>query len=315
MFPILISAVFWQKVIATEPKIISKKIINSEFRVKNSQHVYKTENVAIELNKEFWKKYAKKKIFRGSRKTVSRPVQEQVVKNNQTILIIAPHPDDEILCCTNVISENIAAGGNVKIIYVTDGGAHSKDDSHISQQYAQRRRTESSLAARRLGLGLDDLFFLGFPDGSLDKLSNKPLQSDFTAQDSTSRNTFFPKTKYTYHNLKSALETIITEIGPNEIYLPSTADEHPDHQAVGALVKDILRKNDNLAITGLEYLVHSQTNECGKKTDLRKADTKKLSLIRIFTSQFHTKQHKNFLEQFAVIPENFEAILERFAKK
>ncbi len=315
MISTFITAIFWQEVVNAEISPSPQKEPTSEFRIKNPQYVYKTKNVQMELNKEFWKKYAKKRIFRGSKKNINPPLKEKVIEDKKTTLIIAPHPDDEILCCANTISKKIAEGQNVKIIYVTNGGAHSKDDNILSQEYARRRRAESSVAALRLGLSIDDLFFLEFPDGFLDKLSSKPLRSEFTNQNSTPRTAFFPNAKYTDYNLEAALKTIITKTSPDEIYLPSVEDAHPDHQAVGIVVKNILQNNQELTASGFEYLVHTQTNECGETAHLKNANTKKLSLIRLFTSQFHTRQHKNFLEQFAALPEIFEEILQKFAKK
>ncbi len=315
MIPILLSAVFWQQVVATEQANLKQaKKPSSEFCIKNPQYIYKTKGARMALNKEYWKKYAKTKAATLRRSSSSRP-KITVKNNNKTTIIIAPHPDDEILCCTNTISEKIANGENVKIIYITDGDARSLEDTNLSQEYGQARRDESFLAAIKLGLSTDDLFFLGFPDGSLDKLSAKPLRSKFTGQISTPRNTFFPNTKYTKQNLKHALETIITKVSPAEIYLPSTLDAHLDHKAVGLLVREILRNNPEINSQGLEYLVHTESNELAVKANLKKADTKKLSFIRLFSSQFHTSHHRNFMEQFAAIPEVFEAILQRFAKK
>ena len=41
----------------------------------------------------------------------------------KTILIVAPHPDDETLCCAGVISAALASGNTVKVVVVTNGDA------------------------------------------------------------------------------------------------------------------------------------------------------------------------------------------------
>ncbi len=79
-------------------------------------------------------------------------------------VIVAPHPDDETLGCGGVASKKIAAGADVRFVFVTDGAA---SHAHALGADALRRaRAREALdAAARLGAGADRVAFLNVPDG------------------------------------------------------------------------------------------------------------------------------------------------------
>ncbi len=79
-------------------------------------------------------------------------------------VVIAPHPDDETLGCGGVIYKKIAAGAEVRFVFVTDGSASHKMEA--GPDALRRLRAEEALeAARRLGVGADRVTFLNIPDG------------------------------------------------------------------------------------------------------------------------------------------------------
>ena len=44
-----------------------------------------------------------------------------------SLLVVAPHPDDELLCCAGVIQRVVQSGGRVSIVWVTSGDASELD--------------------------------------------------------------------------------------------------------------------------------------------------------------------------------------------
>ena len=42
-------------------------------------------------------------------------------KKNERVLILAPHPDDEVIGCAGVIQQALKAGARVKVVYLTNG--------------------------------------------------------------------------------------------------------------------------------------------------------------------------------------------------
>ncbi len=232
------------------------------------------------------------------------PVQVQEVKiieEQKTTIIFAPHPDDEILCCSNKISNLLAQGEKVKVVILTDGDAHSDSNAKLSQFYGQKRRLESIKAARRLGLNDNDIYFLGFPDGYLSKLNGIPVTSKYTRRTQSPLGSYFAGTDFSRKNLKELISNIVATYSPDEVFIPSdTLDRHGDHIVTGQLVKEILREqNTNSQVS--EYFIHGRNFAA----EIGNTNQRKLNLIDIFQSQFHDENHRKFLEAFASIPELF----------
>jgi len=259
------------------------------------------------LNKSIGKlryksKLLQKKIQQPSyRNTTYRP---KILSKKYTF-IISPHPDDEILCCANKIQEKIQNGEKVKIIYFTDGGAYDGDLENI-KKYTQIRRQESEIATDLLGLKNSDRFFLGFPDGELEKLNNTiAIRSKYTGTNISSFNSYFRSTPFTLFHLKDRLKKIFSLYPPNEIIIPSNLDVHPDHKVAGEITKKVLSSFPLYSPKIFEYVVHTKGIDQQKFVAKKIIDPEKLSLIQIFQSQFHDTWHTNFMEQFAKIEESF----------
>lgn len=118
------------------------------------------------------------------------------VADYRRLMVLAPHPDDEIYGCGGLILLARAAGAEVTALVLTDGGAAS-----AGADLATRRREESGKAAELLG---HDVAFLDFPD--------RALRLDAA--------------------LIAALETWAERLAPDLVLAPSLTDPHPDHQAV-----------------------------------------------------------------------------------
>jgi LmbE family N-acetylglucosaminyl deacetylase len=81
---------------------------------------------------------------------------------NKTIVILAPHPDDEALCCAGVIQNALQQGNAVKIVVVTNG-----DSYYPGVPLGYQREAESVAGMAVLGLGEQDIIFMGYGDQSL----------------------------------------------------------------------------------------------------------------------------------------------------
>jgi LmbE family N-acetylglucosaminyl deacetylase len=81
------------------------------------------------------------------------------------LMVIAPHPDDEILGCGGLIALAHEAGAEVRVVAVTDGEA---SHPNRSEELRQCRPRESTRAMSRL-LGSPVAYDrLGHPDGGVD---------------------------------------------------------------------------------------------------------------------------------------------------
>src|SRR2546421_47119 len=85
----------------------------------------------------------------------------------RTIMVFAPHPDDETLIAAGRMRAAVTSGASVKVVVVTNG-----DQAGVSE--GLRREGESVAAAQVLGLTEQDVIFLGYPTLSMRDIYNAP---------------------------------------------------------------------------------------------------------------------------------------------
>lgn len=84
------------------------------------------------------------------------------------LVVIAPHPDDEVLACGGLMAMHQAQAGDVCVIAVTDGEAsHAASPSWPAQRLAATRRSESLAGLHHLGLRELAPIRLALPDGQV----------------------------------------------------------------------------------------------------------------------------------------------------
>jgi N-acetylglucosamine malate deacetylase 1 len=118
---------------------------------------------------------------------------------NNTILVIAPHPDDEVLGCGGIIKKLTLKNRNVFVLVVTRG----KTGMYTEEKIVSVRK--EALSAHHI-LGVKETRFLDFNAPELDLIS--------------------------ISELGSAIFNVISEFRPDTIYLPHKGDIHHDHKAV-----------------------------------------------------------------------------------
>lgn len=82
------------------------------------------------------------------------------------LVIVSPHPDDEVLACGGLVAMHAARGGQTAIVAVTDGEAsHRGDPAWPAPRLGGARRVERQLGLARLGMAADSITRLELPDG------------------------------------------------------------------------------------------------------------------------------------------------------
>lgn len=171
------------------------------------------------------------------------------VKDGANLLVIAPHPDDEVLAVGGLIQRVLAGNGRVAIVLITNGDgqylAPLAADGRISHNpiayitLGQRRQAETISALKQLGVGEASIYFLGYPDGRLQDLwlsswpTATPVTAPYTrASKSPYDNNYNPDAIYRGLDLSSDLTAILQEFQPDIVAIPHPLDTHPDHAAV-----------------------------------------------------------------------------------
>lgn len=131
---------------------------------------------------------------------------DALVPASLRLVVVAPHPDDEVLACGGLVFEHVARGGEVCVIGVTDGEAsHPDSEVWTRTTLAEQRRCESAAGLRLLGVAESQVVRLGFPDGLLARYAG-PLR-----------------------------EALGLCVRPDDVVVCTwQLDGHPDHEAVGA---------------------------------------------------------------------------------
>lgn len=93
---------------------------------------------------------------------------EDVVPSGRRLVVVAPHPDDEILACGALIALQVQAAQEVLVVYVTDGEAsHGRQGAAARRTLSQARQLESRQGLAVLGAGKEAALRLGVPDGDV----------------------------------------------------------------------------------------------------------------------------------------------------
>jgi LmbE family N-acetylglucosaminyl deacetylase len=125
------------------------------------------------------------------------------------------HPDDVDFGAAGTVAGWTARGIAVTYLIVTDGDAGGFDDGMTRAQMGALRRDEQRAAAACVGV--DDVRFLGYPDGMLEPTLG----------------------------LRRDIARVIRQVRPDRVVMPSPErnyerihPSHPDHRAVGAAALD-----------------------------------------------------------------------------
>jgi LmbE family N-acetylglucosaminyl deacetylase len=148
-----------------------------------------------------------------------------------TILIVAPHMDDEALACGGLIAL-LDDPARVHIVYATDGMKSPSPiipwRDEITPDLGEIRVRESAVAVGMLGVPEENLAFLRLPEARL-----------------------------TEHEaaLMDRLREHVRRIRPDHILIPFRYDRHPDHLAVHRALREARRHEGSVAVV-TEYFVY-----------------------------------------------------------
>lgn len=198
----------------------------------------------------------------------------------ETILIMVPHEDDEVLMCGGVIRASIKSGKKVKVVIATNG-----DYGDCSFNKGKRRIYESINALSLLGLQKEDIIFLGYADTGMSydlsfimNLYNCNDENKIFVSSCSEETYCIPDElkeykysrrgvhgKYNRRAFNEDIEDVIVEVMPNTIFVTSKDDIHGDHKGLYHFVVDSVKKliKENIILKPqiFEGLVHSPAGD------------------------------------------------------
>ena len=210
---------------------------------------------------------------------IDLPQEKQVSSPTWDLMVIAPHPDDETLGNAGVIMQALQEGKQVGIVVLTNGDSYPTAAAMItgvdqqkltSKHFVKLASTRQQYVTKALSLiefPLDNLHFLGYPDGGLDKIYNEP--DNIYHNILTGKSNTYKAHQIDYHSKKHGqtapytkasiiadLVNIIKTKQPKNIHVTSLTDGHGDHQAAFKFARDAAIKADYQGNLNT-YLIHS----------------------------------------------------------
>ena len=105
-------------------------------------------------------KFAVKTVFHSK---IGEEILTEPFKKGDNIVVITPHPDDDVLGCAGTLALAAKAGANIQVIYITNG-IHGTTDGAADKRLISIRKKEARTALKCLGK--IKTIFLGFDDGN-----------------------------------------------------------------------------------------------------------------------------------------------------
>ena len=134
------------------------------------------------------------------------------ISNNPRVLVLSPHPDDDVIGCGGTLAKCAKLGSHVKVVYMTDG---RYGNSNIPMQALINLRKMEARAGLKV-LGCDDAVFLDNPDMGL---------------------------RCSRENVDKLLH-IIKEFSPTAIFVPSLWEVPPDHLTTAKIASHVAKRLD-----------------------------------------------------------------------
>lgn len=188
----------------------------------------------------------------------------------QTILVIAAHPDDEVLGCGGTIKKLTKRGDEVCLCIVTK--AYTPD---WSRSFLEKRKIEIKNACKILGI--KRTFLLGFPTAKLDTIPQKKIND--------------------------SLYKVIRSINPTSVFLPFGGDLNIDHRIVFESGLVACRPVNNSSVRQLLVFEALSETEWGVSNfhptvyeDITETITDKLHAMEAYSSEVKQFPHPRSLE-------------------
>ena len=139
----------------------------------------------------------------------------QIELSDNTV-IIAPHPDDEVIGCAGLIQALVERNTPPHVIILTGGeGSHRGCCDISANEIIEARHQLTIKAAITLGLPLANIHCLHYPDGGVD-FANAETEK---------------------------LKELLEELSPKAIFLPHNGEGWNDHTRVLGIVKELTKSS------------------------------------------------------------------------
>ena len=188
---------------------------------------------------------------------------------HKRILVIAAHPDDELLGCGGTVALHAEAGDEVTSVIVCEGESLRYGEEGVGQQHHIQQAAEV--------LGVREVRSLKFPDQKLDT--------------------------FTLTDIITPLEKVVEEVRPNIVYSQFGADINRDHELLFKAVLVATRPMEEFIEGIYAFDTASSTEWAYPRTfipdtwvDISSTIQKKLDAMACYKSEVRPYPHPRSLE-------------------
>lgn len=183
---------------------------------------------------------------------------EPATLRGERLLVLAPHPDDEVIACGGLIALHLRERRPVRIVVATDGAQAGT---------AETRAEETIRGVSRLGNGTE-IEFLGYPDRSLSDDVGERLREQLLA------------------------------FRPDLILVPSPVEIHPDHLALSRAFCGLVQRDAalfaELAVAKIAFFEVSSTLRPNALVDISEVAEAKYAAIAEHASQLAIRDYTSY---------------------
>lgn len=177
-------------------------------------------------------------IYRYPSKMIGRELDLKNVRQDTDVLVIAAHPDDDVLGLGTTLYRHRLKGENIVVVFVTNGTNWKDESWRIKVIEAERRATirynEAVQALSLIGIPQENILCLGFPDGG----THRYLR--YLAKD---------------------IQMLLQKLNPKLIYVHCIEGGHSDHDMTSFVVKSICNKMNHIDV--FEWTEYHQKQPLG----------------------------------------------------
>lgn len=185
------------------------------------------------------------------------------VETSNRLLVLAPHPDDEVIGAGGLIQRVLARGGEVRVVFITSGESNPWPQRAEERRWRISEADRESWGARRRGEAIASLQTLGVPTEAATFLPFRDGQIANLARNLDPR-------------LTESLRTTMQEFRPTLLVCPSSQDLHSDHRAVAWYLHQAVRGLGEGAPEIVTYVVHGEGTPARIFASLRLSERERL---------------------------------------
>jgi len=143
------------------------------------------------------------------------------MSKSKKVLVVAAHPDDEILGCGGAMVRHAQDGDEVHVVFMADGVTSRSDNNRFEEIQVGDRYSAAECACKIVGA--QSPITLGFPDNKMDTIS--------------------------LLDITKVLEEVLGKLQPKIIYTHHAHDLNLDHQLTHQAVMTACRPQPNASVS------------------------------------------------------------------